>query len=89
MSALIRYHFATMQHSQRYVAPVLLFMGTVGALSSNDAGSLAPVYAMLQSMGAATEPAELLAPVSRFLAIALGLLAVSTIATQYLTTRRD
>ncbi|MGH3854050.1 MAG: hypothetical protein ACRDR6_11245 [Pseudonocardiaceae bacterium] len=45
MSALIRYSFATMLHSQRYVAPVLLFMGIVGVLSSNDAGPLAPVYA--------------------------------------------
>lgn len=52
MLALIRYNAATMLHSQRYVAPVLLFMGIVGVLS-------------------------------------LMLLTVSTIATQYFTTRRD
>jgi hypothetical protein len=216
--ALIRYNAATMLHSQRYVAPVLLFMGIVSVLSSNDSGPLAPIYAacagamfvcvtwltialisvddpthraitvvsakssvrvlgsavavavlssmvlaviglvfpllfgnhtvtvlallvgaeaqltcaavgiaiglicsrlvmrrqgyalivalslvmialfvpglapvnaMFKLMSTITEPTELLMPVSRFLAIALMLLTVSTIATQYLTTRRD
>ncbi len=45
MIALIRYTFATMLHSQRYLAPVLLFMGIVGVLSSNDDGPLPPAYA--------------------------------------------
>jgi hypothetical protein len=45
MIALTRYTFATMLHSQRYVAPVLLFMGIVGVLASNDNGPVAPVYA--------------------------------------------
>lgn len=218
MIALIRYNAATMLHSQRYVAPVLLFIGIVGVLSSNDSGPLAPIYAacagamfvcatwltiamisvddpthraitvvsagssvrvlgsavavallstlvltifglvlpllignhtvtllallvgteaqltcaavgiavglicsrlvmrrqgyavivalslvmialfvpglvpvnaLFKLMGTVTEPAELLMPVSRFLAIALMLLTVSTIATQYFTTRRD
>ncbi|MCA1559337.1 MAG: hypothetical protein LC722_06245 [Actinobacteria bacterium] len=44
MIALIRYTFATMLHSQRYLASVLLFMGAVGVLSSNDDGPLTPTY---------------------------------------------
>jgi hypothetical protein len=36
MIALIRYTSATMLHSQRYLAPVLLFMAAVGVSSSND-----------------------------------------------------
>jgi hypothetical protein len=46
MIALIRYTGATMLHSQRYLAPVLLFMATVGVSSSNDSGPLSPVYGL-------------------------------------------
>ncbi len=44
MTPLIRYTFATMMHSQRYWAPVLLFIAAVGVSSSNDSGPLAPIY---------------------------------------------
>lgn len=46
MIGLIRYGFATMLHSQRYLAPVLLFTGVLGVFSSGDSGPLAPVYAL-------------------------------------------
>jgi hypothetical protein len=46
MSALFRYTLSTMLHSQRYLAPVLLFMGAVAVVSSNDSGPLAPTYAL-------------------------------------------
>lgn len=46
MTALVRYGLATLLHSQRYVAPVLLFMGIVGVLSRSDSGPLAPTYAI-------------------------------------------
>lgn len=46
MIALIRYTTATMLHSQRYLAPVLLFMAAVGVSSSNDSGPLPPIYAL-------------------------------------------
>lgn len=46
MIALIRYTSATMLHSQRYLAPVLLFMAALGVLSSNDSGPLAPIYGL-------------------------------------------
>lgn len=45
MIGLIRYGFATMLHSQRYLAPVLLFTGVLGVFSSGDSGPLPPVYA--------------------------------------------
>lgn len=44
MIALIRYIFATLLHSQRYLAPVLLYAAAVGVFSSNDDGPLPPVY---------------------------------------------
>jgi len=46
MIALSRYTLSTMLHSQRYLAPVLLFMGAVAVVSSNDSGPLAPTYAL-------------------------------------------
>lgn len=46
MIALIRYTSATMLHSQRYLAPVLLFMAAVGVSSSNDSGPLPPIYGL-------------------------------------------
>jgi hypothetical protein len=50
MFALIRYTAATLLHSQRYLAPVLLFVGAVGVLASNDAGPLPPVYSSCAAM---------------------------------------
>lgn len=46
MIALIRYTSATVLHSQRYLASVLLFLAVVGIFSSNDSGPLPPVYAL-------------------------------------------
>lgn len=46
MIALIRFTSATMLHSQRYLAPALLFMTAVGVSSSNDSGPLAPIYGL-------------------------------------------
>ncbi len=46
MIALVRYTTATMLHSQRYLAPVLLFMAVVGISSSNDSGPLPPIYGL-------------------------------------------
>lgn len=46
MIALIRYTSATMLHSQRYLAPALLFMAAVGVSSSNDSGPLPPTYGL-------------------------------------------
>lgn len=46
MIALIRYTGATMLQSQRYLAPVLLFMTAVGVSSSNDSGPLSPIYGL-------------------------------------------
>ncbi|OKK16165.1 hypothetical protein AMK16_26035 [Streptomyces sp. CB00455] len=45
MIALIRYTFATALHTQRYLAPVLLFTGLMGVLTVNGSGSLPPAYA--------------------------------------------
>jgi hypothetical protein len=50
MYALIRYTAATLMHSQRYLAPVLLFAGAVGIFSSNDDGPLPPVYSSCAAM---------------------------------------
>jgi hypothetical protein len=50
MIALVRYLAATLLHSQRYLAPVLLFAGAVGVFSSNDNGPLPPVYASCAAM---------------------------------------
>jgi hypothetical protein len=46
MVALVRYTFATMFHAQRYLAPVLLFLGALAVISRNDNGPLPPVYAL-------------------------------------------
>ncbi len=46
MIALIRYTAATVLHSQRYLAPVLLFLALVGISASNDSGPLPPVYGL-------------------------------------------
>lgn len=46
MIALVRYTSATMLHSQRYLAPVLLFMAALGVSSSNDSGPLPPIYGL-------------------------------------------
>lgn len=46
MIGLIRYDVATMLHSQRYLAPVLLFVGVLGVFSSGDSGPVLPVYAL-------------------------------------------
>jgi hypothetical protein len=46
MIALIRYTLATMQHSQRFLAPVLLFLVAVAISSSSDTGPIVPVYAL-------------------------------------------
>ncbi|TLQ43222.1 hypothetical protein [Streptomyces marianii] len=45
MTALIRYTFATVLHTQRYLAPLLLFMGLMGVLTVNGSGPLPPAYA--------------------------------------------
>ncbi|QGV77233.1 hypothetical protein [Streptomyces ficellus] len=45
MIALIRYTFATVLHTQRHLAPLLLFMGLMGVLTVNGSGPLPPAYA--------------------------------------------
>lgn len=45
MIALIRYSFATVLHTQRYLAPLLLFAGLLGVLTVNGSGPLPPAYA--------------------------------------------
>lgn len=45
MIALVRLSLATFFLSQRYVAPLLLFVGTVGILTNNDEGPLTATYA--------------------------------------------
>ncbi|MFE9390780.1 hypothetical protein [Streptomyces sp. NPDC006784] len=45
MIALIRYTFATVLHTQRYVAPLLLFAGLLGVLTVNGSGALSFAYA--------------------------------------------
>ncbi|GAA1555336.1 hypothetical protein [Streptomyces globosus] len=45
MIALIRYTFATVLHTQRYVAPLLLFTGLMGVLTVNGTGPLPGAYA--------------------------------------------
>ncbi|WP_412076441.1 hypothetical protein ACLF6K_12960 [Streptomyces xanthophaeus] len=45
MIALIRYTFATALHTQRYLAPVLLFAGLMAVLTVNGSGPLPPAYA--------------------------------------------
>lgn len=50
MIALVRYTLATLLHSQRYLAPLLLFLAGVGVVSSNDQGPLPPVYGACAAM---------------------------------------
>lgn len=45
MTALYRYILATVLHSQRYVAPMVFFLGLLAILTSSDAGPLLGVYA--------------------------------------------
>ncbi|MGV9318444.1 hypothetical protein [Streptomyces sp. NPDC003660] len=45
MTALIRYTFATVLHTQRYLAPLLLFVGLMGVLTVNGSGPLPAAYA--------------------------------------------
>ncbi|MEU9556292.1 hypothetical protein [Streptomyces fumanus] len=45
MTALVRYLFTVLLLSQRCVAPLLLFVGLVAVLTSNDAGPLTATYA--------------------------------------------
>ncbi|KJK56643.1 hypothetical protein [Saccharothrix sp. ST-888] len=45
MIALIRYSFAVVLHTQRYLAPLLLFTGLMGVLTVNGNGPLPPAYA--------------------------------------------
>ncbi|MFB7620580.1 hypothetical protein [Kitasatospora sp. NPDC056181] len=44
MISLVRYQFTTMLLSQRYLAPVLLFVGLVTVLTSSDNGPLTATY---------------------------------------------
>ncbi|HEX3788015.1 MAG TPA: hypothetical protein VHW44_09145 [Pseudonocardiaceae bacterium] len=46
MIALVRYALAVMLHSQRYLAPVLLFLAVLAVFTSNDPGPVLPVYAL-------------------------------------------
>jgi hypothetical protein len=43
--SLVRYTLATVLLSQRYLPPLLLFVGMMAVFTSNDDGSLLPVYA--------------------------------------------
>ncbi|MFC8369048.1 MULTISPECIES: hypothetical protein [unclassified Streptomyces] len=45
MIALVRYMFTVMLLSQRYLAPLLLFVGLLAVLTSSDSGPLAATYA--------------------------------------------
>lgn len=45
MIALVRYMFTVLLLSQRYLAPLLLFLGLVAVLTSSDTGPLAATYA--------------------------------------------
>ncbi|RJQ82042.1 hypothetical protein D5S17_03740 [Pseudonocardiaceae bacterium YIM PH 21723] len=47
MIALIRYGVATFLHSQRYLAPVVLFLGALAIAALNDGGPLLPLYAVI------------------------------------------
>lgn len=44
MIALVRYLFTVMLLSQRYLAPLLLFVGLLAVLTSSDSGPLAATY---------------------------------------------
>jgi len=43
--ALVRYQFTVLLLSQRYLAPLLLFLGLVAVLTSSDSGPLTATYA--------------------------------------------
>ncbi|MCI2418953.1 hypothetical protein MOQ72_16030 [Saccharopolyspora sp. K220] len=43
---MIRYQLAMLWHSQRYLPPVLLYIGTVGVLYSDNAGPALPGFAV-------------------------------------------
>ncbi|MGW1026400.1 hypothetical protein ACWD4J_22360 [Streptomyces sp. NPDC002577] len=45
MIALVRYMFTVLLFSQRYLAPLLLFLGLVAVLTSSDTGPLTATYA--------------------------------------------
>ncbi|MEH0582219.1 hypothetical protein QBA54_49115 [Streptomyces sp. B21-108] len=45
MIALVRYMFSVLLLSQRYLAPLLLFLGLVAVLTSSDTGPLTATYA--------------------------------------------
>ncbi|MER5446632.1 hypothetical protein ABT065_13440 [Streptomyces sp. NPDC002764] len=45
MIALVRYMFTVLLLSQRYLAPLLLFLGLVAVLTSSDSGPLTATYA--------------------------------------------
>ncbi|MEU8530035.1 MULTISPECIES: hypothetical protein [Streptomyces] len=45
MTALVRYTFALALHSQRYLAPLLLFTGLMAVLTVSGSGPLPPAYA--------------------------------------------
>lgn len=45
MIALVRYHFATVLHTQRYLAPLVLFAALLAVLTVNGSGPLPPAYA--------------------------------------------
>lgn len=45
MIALVRYTYATALHTQRYLAPLLLFLGLMTVLTVNGTGPLPPAYA--------------------------------------------
>jgi hypothetical protein len=44
MTALYRYNMATVLHSQRYVPPMVFFLGLLAILTSSDSGPLLGVY---------------------------------------------
>ncbi|MFD4828594.1 hypothetical protein ACFWPV_01875 [Streptomyces uncialis] len=44
MTALVRYHCSVLLLSQRYLAPVLLFVSLIVVLTSSDSGPLAATY---------------------------------------------
>jgi hypothetical protein len=45
VTALVRYMFSVLLLSQRYLAPLLLFLGLVAVLTSSDTGPLTATYA--------------------------------------------
>ncbi|MFI6638384.1 hypothetical protein [Streptomyces sp. NPDC050504] len=45
MTALVRYYFATVLHTQRHLAPLLLFAALLAVLTVNGSGPIPPAYA--------------------------------------------